>query len=265
MESGYFKSGLPYARIGWEPDSLIIFDGLGLENKPQSGISLRMLKFAFKSYLEKYSVFLVTRKPCLPEGYTTRDMSNDYARMIQEEFNAPVDIMGLSTGGEIAQYFAADYPHLVRRLVLGSTAYKVGDEGKRLLRSWKKWTLQDKWKDIHVSSAVMYHGKFGKAMYRLLMRFFGQKLVGAPSDPSDYIVTIEGDLTHDASESLRKIQAPTLVIGGTNDVFYPEPLIRKTVEKISNARLILYRNVGHKYPAKIKKRFDNDVLSFLGG
>ena len=116
-----------------------------------------------------------------------------------------------------------------------------------------------------MSSAVMYHGKLGKAMYRLLMRMFGRKLAGAPHDPSDYIVTIEADIHHDASESLRKIKAPTLVIGGTDDVFYPEPLIRKTAEKISNARLILYQNVGHKFPAKIKKRFDNGVLSFLTG
>ena len=265
MESGYFNGGLPYARIGQGPDSLIIFDGLGLENKSSSGMSLRMLKFAFKSYLEKYSIFLVTRKPGLPEGYTTQDMSRDYAMMIEEKFSSPPDIMGLSTGGEIAQYFAADYPHLVKRLVLGSTAYKVGGEGKRLLKCWKEWALQDRWTDIHVSSGVMYHGKLSRLMFQLLMRLFGRKLAGAPPDPSDYIVTIEADMRHDASESLRKIEVPTLVIGGTNDVFYPEPLIRKTAEKISNARLILYQNVGHKFPAKIKKRFDDDVLSFLGG
>ncbi len=265
MESGYFKCGLPYARIGHGADSFVIFDGLGVENKAPSGMSLRMLKFAFKSYLEDYSVFLVTRKPRLPIGYTTRDMSRDYARMIEDEFSSPADIMGLSTGGEIAQYFAADYPHLVKCLVLASTAYKVGEEGKQLLKSWKEWAFQNRWTDVHVSSAVMYHGKFGRFMFRVLMRWFGRKLAGAPDDPSDYIKTIEADICHDASGHLGNIEVPTLVIGGANDVFYPEPLIRKTAEMISNAKLILYQNVGHKYPAKIKKKFDDDVLSFLRG
>lgn len=156
MKSGYFNCGLPYARIGCGSDSIVLFDWFGVENKAPVGINLRMLRKAFKAYLKNYSVYLVTRKQGLPGGYTTRDMSDDYARMIRDEFRSPPDIIGLSTGGEIAQHFAADYPQLVKRLVLGSTASKVGEQGKVLLKCWRELALQNLWKAIHVSSAVMY-------------------------------------------------------------------------------------------------------------
>jgi len=169
IESGYFNCGLPYARIGCGSDSIVLFDGLGVENKAPVGMNLRMLKVAFKAYLKNYSVYIVTRKPELPGGYTTRDMSDDYARMIRDEFSSPPHIMGLSTGGEIAQHFAADYPQLVKRLVLGSTACKVGEQGKDLLKCWREWALQNRWTDIHVNSAVMYSGKMGRMLFKLIM------------------------------------------------------------------------------------------------
>ncbi len=263
MESGYLYGGLPYARIGKRSRVILLFDGLGVENKTPTGMGLRMFKLAFQSYLKQYSVFLVTRKQGLPVGYSTRDMSHDYARMVESEFSSPPHVVGLSTGGEIAQYFAADYPHLVNRLVLGSTAFRVGEEGKDLLRHWRTWALENRWTDIHVSSSVMYSGKAGRLVFRWMMRLLGTTLAGAPNDPSDYIVTIDADLNHDAAHRLKEIKAPTLLAGGTEDVFYPSGLIRETARRISNSQLLLYEGAGHKYSAGTKKRFDNDVLEFL--
>ncbi len=40
--TGYFESGLPYLRIGSDPRILVVFEGLGFENKPPSGLMLRM-------------------------------------------------------------------------------------------------------------------------------------------------------------------------------------------------------------------------------
>ncbi len=50
----------------------------------------------------------------------------------QEEFNAPVDIIGISTGGSVALHFAALHPSLVRRLVIHSSAHTLNDRAKQL-------------------------------------------------------------------------------------------------------------------------------------
>jgi pimeloyl-ACP methyl ester carboxylesterase len=86
-----------------------------------------------------------------------------------------------------------------------------------------------------------------------------------PDDPSDYIATLDADLAHDATEALPQINAPTLVIAGTSDFFYPEPILRETAERIPDATLRLYDGVGHAVSKTHKRRFEDDVLAFLDG
>jgi hypothetical protein len=103
VETGYSQNGLPYVRIGNSSRRLVVFGGLDFDHKPPSGFMLRMMRSNFNYLAQYFTVYLVSRKPGLPEGYSLRDMSNDYATMIEEEIDAPVDIMGISTGGAIAQ------------------------------------------------------------------------------------------------------------------------------------------------------------------
>jgi len=79
-----------------------------------------------------------------------------------------------------------------------------------------------------------------------------------PPDPSDGLVEIEADDKHDFKERLAEIKVPTLVIGGEEDFFYP---IRETAAGIPNAKLVLYKGVGHG--AMIKRQFSEDVVAFL--
>jgi pimeloyl-ACP methyl ester carboxylesterase len=83
---------------------------------------------------------------------------------------------------------------------------------------------------------------------------------GVPKDPSDLVVTIEAEDRHNFKDRLAQIAAPTLVVAGDKDPFYPERLFRETAEGIPNARLILYPGMGH--PAS-GKQFNQDVLAFL--
>jgi hypothetical protein len=88
---------------------LVVFDGLDFSHKPQSARALRMMPGFIKPIADAFTVYLVRRRPGLPAGYSIRDMSNDYANMIRNELRGPVDIMGISTGGPMAQYFAVDH------------------------------------------------------------------------------------------------------------------------------------------------------------
>ena len=83
---------------------------------------------------------------------------------------------------------------------------------------------------------------------------------GAPEDPNDLVVTIEVEDKHDFKDRLAQITAPTLVVAGDKDPFYTETLFRETASGLPNARLILYKGMGH--PAS-GKQFGSDVLAFL--
>jgi pimeloyl-ACP methyl ester carboxylesterase len=70
---------------------------------------------------ERAQVFYLNRRPGLPSGLTMPMVAGEHAEALQAAFGGPVDVLGVSTGGSIAQQVAADHPQVVRRLVLIST------------------------------------------------------------------------------------------------------------------------------------------------
>ena len=129
--SGYFQTGHPFNRTGEGPRDLIVFQGLMFENKPQPIWFTRSYKFL----TDHFTVYEVLRKPGMPAGYTLETMADDYAELIKTEFNPPVDIIGISTGGSIAQVFATRHPELVRKLVIQSSAYKLSEPARKLQKN----------------------------------------------------------------------------------------------------------------------------------
>ena len=84
--AGCFRSGLPYNRFGHGPRPLVIFQGLMFENKPLDGPMVRFYSGMYGSLKDDFTTYLVTRRPGLPAGCSMKDMSDDYAVMIREEF-----------------------------------------------------------------------------------------------------------------------------------------------------------------------------------
>jgi pimeloyl-ACP methyl ester carboxylesterase len=96
------------------------------------------------------------------------------------------------------------------------------------------------------------------------MRVFGGLVFRIPSDPSDFLTTLEADLAHDTAGRLGEISAPSLIIGGNEDPFFSEGLLHETAEKIPDVTLRLYEGVGHGVPKERKRRYEQDVLAFIG-
>ena len=81
-------------------------------------------------------------------------------------------------------------------------------------------------------------------------------------DPSDMLATIEAEDAFDLRERLHEIAAPTLIIGGGRDRFYPVELFRETAAGLPDARLVLYENRAHG-GTFADRRFGRDVVAFL--
>lgn len=70
----------------------------------------------------------------LPRGRTMAALAAEHAQALREAFDEPVDLLGVSTGGSIAQQLAAEHPDVVRRLALVSTGCRLGRNPKLLQR-----------------------------------------------------------------------------------------------------------------------------------
>jgi len=265
--AGYFRSGLPYNRIGQGPRIVVVFQGLQFENKPLTGLSAYFMTRIYRFLKAEHRTYIVTRKAGLPDGYSLQNMADDYAGMIREEFGGPVDVIGISTGGSIAQHFAADHPDLVRKLVIHSSAYTLSDKARSVQMRVGHLAYQRNWRAAYATLMGLSLPRSGVMRYLAkpliwLVTLFGGMLFGAPEDPSDLVVTIEAEDKHDFKDRLAQITAPTLVVAGDKDPFYTETLFRETAEGIPNAKLILYKGMGH--PA-LGKQFSRDVLTFFEG
>ena len=213
----------------------------------------------FKALAGEYTVYQVRRKPGLPQGYSMKDMADDYAVMIRNEFKGPVDIMGNSTGGPIALSFAADHPDLVRRLVLDSTGCRLREESKAMQKKWAELAREGRWRSAAaLMGGTLSPGRISRFFLKIIMWSMGKKAFGSPTSPSDGIVEIEAEDVFDFRGRLKEIKCPALVIGGDKDFFYD---LKELADGIPGARLVLYRGVGHN--AMMKQEFGADILAFL--
>ncbi len=259
MEKGLLTGGLSYVRLGNGRRTVVIFPGLA-----DAAWDVTSQKWDFPSQYRRLAdtstVYIVSRKRGMPRGYTTRDMAADYARAFECEIGT-ADVLGISLGGYVAQHFAADYPEYVNRLIIACAAYRVSDEGRKAPEHWLALAREERWREFYqdISRVTMaeYHKTFTRFLIPLLRTM--------PCNPADFLVSLEACLAHDSSESLSQIQAPTLVIGGTQDIFFPPSLLRETASRIPSAVLGLIPGGGHSAYELHKAEFEDAVLEFLEG
>ena len=263
VETGFFEDGLPYARIGSKQKIIINIEALSFKHEPPSGIILKRYIKSTKSILEDYTVYFIGRKPNVPEDYTFTDMANDYANLIRREFKGPVIIMGASTGGQIAQYLAADHPDVVQKLVFISTAYRLSEKGAEIEKKAAEYFKQGKkGRCLATILDMIFKSKIKRSIAKFFTRIFGGMVIGKIEYPNDFLTEVRGDVEMNFEDRLGEIKAPTLILSGDLDIDYPAEYVRETAEGIPNAKLILYEGYGHGLAGNWDV-LRNDILEFL--
>ena len=265
VREGTFKGCLSYISFGDGPP-LVVFPGLFASNANPTGLLLRFEMGWLSSLARVFRVYRINRKVGLARDTTMADLASHYATAIEDRFEGAIAILGFSTGGSIAQQFAIDRPELVRRLVLAGTACRLGPVARDAQRRHAQFAASGQYRHSLAALAPTITG------HALVHRFAGAAMwlaaplggMGPYWDPSDMIVTVEAEDAFDASDRLREISAPTLVIGGARDPCYSRALFEETTRGIPDARLFIYEGRGHGGTVT-DGRFARDVKAFLVG
>jgi pimeloyl-ACP methyl ester carboxylesterase len=261
--AGYSSNGLPYAHFGSGKHTLVIFSGSELENKPLSGLALKSLQMGFAGLAKNFDMYMISRRPGMPAGYTAQDMSNDFAAMIRTDIGKPVHVMGISSGGSSALHFAVDHHDMVDRFVLAFSAHRMTAHGIAMCRVWRDMALAKNWNGLYKSMGVaIVEGAMPDWVVKPMMSVFGPMLVGKPDDGSDFAILLDADINLNMEHKLSSIAVPTLVIGGNRDPFYSQDLMREAAEYIPNAKLT-FLSGGHSAMKSQSKAFEREVLRFL--
>ena len=262
--SGFSSNGVPYAKLSDSGPALVVLTGSELEHQPPSWTAQQGFLVGLKQLTKNYSIYLMSRKPNLPQGYSAQDMSNDFAEMIRRDIRTSVHIMGMSSGGSSAMHLAVDHADLVDKLVLAMTGYRLNENGKQVAKIWRDLALKEDWSALYQRMGIdVAEGSSPEWVTRLMMRLFGKMLLGTPKSGSDFAIVLDSDINLDVANKLSSIRKPTLVIGGEKDPFYGAENIRETARLIPNAELCLLKDGGHAVVKTQTKAFESEILKFL--
>ena len=230
--------------IAGSGEPLVVLAGL----VPQAGVARGSMRSdherTARLFAQDREVFYLNRRPGMSPGMTMAEIASEHAAAMREAFAGPVDLLGMSTGGSIAQQVAAEHPDVVKRLVLVSTGCRLGPVAKRLQRQ---------------VAARVRAGAFREAVAVFAADLVPPGVLQLPAAIGGWLLaprlfTTEG-MNHMATmaeaedqfdlASLPPIAAPTLIVGGGRDRYYGPELFEETARLIADSRVVIRPRLGH--------------------
>ncbi|MFI7680937.1 alpha/beta fold hydrolase [Actinophytocola sp. NPDC049390] len=259
MEESMLAGGMSCLRVG-AGRPLVFLPGLTAHHRPPRGMDRRFQRGQCALLAHGREVWWLNRRPGLSAGTPMADIAGDYATALRDRFGAPVDVVGVSTGGSVALQLAADYPELVRRLVIVSAAYRLGPFGRTCQRETAAALRAGR---ARRASAAMMAIIGAHATTRRVMRVVGWLLgpVFLGRGDTDLLATVEAEDVLDLHDRLADITVPTLVVGGGRDACYGRELLERTGELIPHGATLIYPGKGHM--GVQNRRVARDILAFL--
>jgi pimeloyl-ACP methyl ester carboxylesterase len=253
---------LPFAAVGADV-SVVVLAGLA----PITGVDgdgmLRATLGPLSGLAKTRRLVLFNRRPGLPRGITMAGLADEHAEAIRDGLQPPIDVVGTSTGGSIAQQLAADHPDLVRRLVLVSSACRLGPTGRTFQRRVAARIRAGAPRQaLAVFAAGLVPPHRGQLAAGLAAYALGPRRLNAnPGDLDDMATTIEAEDEFDLV-ACPAIRARTLILAGREDRFYSPALFEETAALVASSRLRLFDRRGH-VTLMTDPRFRQEIAAFL--
>jgi pimeloyl-ACP methyl ester carboxylesterase len=182
-----------------------------------------------------------------------------------------VDVLGFSIGGFVAQEITLQAPELVRRLVLVGTGPRGGQsmdtltpEAQQIFgASYNK--PEELWLKVHFTGSDASQAAGREFLKRFLRRTENRDPVVNEKVAPAQLEAIGkwGVQRPDSYEYLKRIQQPTLVINGDDDVIVYSINSWILQQNIPNAQLIIYPDANHGSQYQYPQRFVRHVADFL--
>lgn len=234
---------IPWAATG-AGAPLVVLAGLS----PQTGVAsnrfVRATLMPVRQLAARRRIFVLNRRSHLAAGLTMSVLAAEYAEALRAHFSEPIDVIGLSTGGSLAQQLAADHPDVLRRLVLISTACRLGSVGRSMQAQVGTALRAGR---IREASAIAAAGLLPRAgrLARGVGWLAAPRVIPDAAAAADLASTIEAEDGFDLAACRLPILAPTLIIAGGRDRYYSLALFEETAGLIANCQLRVYPKKGH--------------------
>ncbi len=199
-------------------------------------------------------------KPVGP--YTLQRMATDALEVLDSVGVQRAHVIGASMGGGLAQILAVTHPSRVASLVLACTACDL---------RWRE-QLFDEWEDLILTKGMRafaiedFGWIFGPRSVRRLYpvaAVFGPLMLRAPRDA--FLAQLDAIRSFDnrSLNALRRIEVPTLVITGSQDLLTPVADAEEIAARIPRSELAVVRGQAHGFMVEGAGVFNDVALEFL--
>ena len=228
-----------YLEFGTGDKTLVMLPGLSVKSVLLMGDAV---KNAFRAYDKDFTIYLIDRREDVPPVYTVADMARDTAEKMKKLGLEDVCLFGASQGGMMAMLIAAWYPELVHKLVLGSTACHVLEEGLPVLNNWIRLAEEKRGADLYLDFGEKIYPKALFEQWKNLLEAAGKSVTDAEFER--FVILAKGTYGFDARPELPKIKCPVLVMGSEDDAVLGAEGSRE-IARLLGSQIHMYKDYGH--------------------
>jgi pimeloyl-ACP methyl ester carboxylesterase len=197
--------------------------------------------------------------------FTTADLADDAARLLDTLGLERAHVLGAFLGGMVAHELALRHPERVDRMILVGSWARPDAKRRMLIEKWKAmnghglpleviawermlWTLSDQ--TLEQTDLVQ----------RMLAGFLPD---GFPMSDDTFLRQCDACLGHDVTDRDDSAAHRTLIVCGQQDGLTPPHLARELAHTLPDSHLVTIPNAAHLVMAEAAKRFHEIVLQFL--
>jgi non-heme chloroperoxidase len=192
-------------------------------------------------------------------GYRVTNYATDLLMFMDALSLEAAFIVGASSGGLVAQRFAADHPARVMGLVLIGSPVTL--RGKPAVEELWRSTISRLGDPVDREFVRRFQGgTIASTVSPAFLETMVQESLKVPAHV--WRATTEGFLEDDFSAEVHRIKAPTLILWGDRDVLTQadQEVLRAA---IPDSRLVTYPGAGHTLIAEAPERVAVDLTSFV--
>ena len=231
-----------YVAFGEGKKNLVVLPGLSDGLWTVKGKAF-LLGGSYKKFFRDYTVYMFSRKNDIPEGYSIKEMADDQATAMKNLGIDKAIVMGVSQGGMISQYLAANHSELVKKLILVVTAPYANETVKTVVAKWIEMTKTASHTELMQDTAEkVYTKEFNEKNKKYL------PMVARFTKPKNYdrfCKNAYAILDFDARQELSKIKCPTYILSGNFDNTVGNDAPYELKEGISDSELMIFDGLGH--------------------
>lgn len=251
---------IDYLLEGDGPETVVMVNGLADEKESWGFQTPDLLAAGYRVLTFDNRGVGKTAKPAGP--YTTRQLADDAKALVDSLGITGFHLMGTSMGGMISQEYAINHGGDLKSLTLSSTYAAPGPFCGRMFAMWADMApilgVPFVMRDVTLWAFTL---PFFEARGAELAEF--EAAMASTTQPLEaYLAQLSSIRTHDTTDRLDRIAAPTLVIAGEDDILIPVDLSRRLHQGIRGSEWKTTPG-GHASIWEHPKPFNDAVIDFI--